>query len=51
MHLVSESTRISSLGGSLGELSEEFVTSEKGKKGSRMNSEVGEAMEGLENEL
>ena len=39
------------MGGSLGELSEEFVTQEKRKKGWRMNSDVGEATEGLENEL
>ena len=36
----------------LGELSEEFVTQEKRKKGWRMNCDVGEeATEGLENEL
>ena len=39
------------MGGSPGELSEELVTWEKRKKGWRMNSDVGEAMEGLENEL
>ena len=37
--------------GSLGELSEELVTQEKRKKGWRMNCDVGEAMEELENEL
>ena len=39
------------MGGSPGELSEELVTQEKQKKSWRMNSDVGEAMEGLENEL
>ena len=52
------------MGGSPGELSEELVTSEKRKKGWRMNCDVGEATEvwrmscdigkateGLENEL
>ena len=39
------------MGGSPGELSEEFVTYEKRKKGCRMNCDVGEATEGLENEL
>ena len=39
------------MGGSPGELSEEFVTQEKRKKGWRLNSDVGEATEGLENEL
>ena len=34
-----------------GELSEELVTLEKRKKGWRMNCDVGEATEGLENEL
>ena len=33
------------------ELSEELVTWEKRKKGWRMNCDVGEATEGLENEL
>ena len=37
--------------GSPGELSEELVTYEKRKKGWRMNCDVGEATEGLENEL
>ena len=37
--------------GSPGELSEELLTQEKRKKGWRMNSDVGEATEGLENEL
>ena len=39
------------MGGSLGELSEEFVTQERRKKGWWMNCDVGEAKEGLENEL
>ena len=38
-------------GGSQGELSEELVTLEKRKKCWRMNCDVGEAKEGLENEL
>ena len=38
-------------GGSPGELSEKLVTSEKRKKGRRMKCDVGEATEGLENEL
>ena len=39
------------IGGSLGELSEELVTYKKRKKGWIMNCDVGEATEGLENEL
>ena len=39
------------MGGSPGELSEELVTQEKRKNGWRMNCDVGEATEGLENEL
>ena len=39
------------MGGSPGELSEELVTLEKRKKGWRMNCDVGEATEGLANEL
>ena len=39
------------MGSSSGELSEEIVTYEKRKKGWRMNCHVGEATEGLENEL
>ena len=39
------------MGGSPGELSEELVTLDKPKKGWRMNFDVGEATEGLENEL
>ena len=39
------------MGGSPCELSEEIVTQEKRKKGLRMNCDVGEAMEGLENKL
>ena len=41
----------SSMGGSPGELSEELVTQDKRKNGWRMNCDVGEATEGLENEL
>ena len=40
-----------SLGGSPGELREELVTWEKRKKGWKLNCDVGEATEGLENEL
>ena len=39
------------MGVSPGELSEELVTQEKRKKGWRMNCDVGEATEELENEL
>ena len=39
------------MGSSPGELSEELVTQEKREKGWRMNCDVGEATEGLENEL
>ena len=39
------------MGGSPGDVSEDPVTSEKRKKGWRMNCDVGEAMEGLKNEL
>ena len=39
------------MGGSPGELSEELVTQETRKKGWRMNCDVGEATEGLEDEL
>ena len=39
------------MGGSPGELSEELVTYEKRKKSWRMNGDVGEAAEGLENEI
>ena len=39
------------MGGSPGELSEELLMQEKRKKGWRMNCDIGEAMEGLENEL
>ena len=39
------------MGSSPGELSEELVTQEKRKKGWRMNCDVGEATEGLENDL
>ena len=39
------------MGDSQGELSEELVTYEKRNKGWRMNCDVGEETEGLENEL
>ena len=39
------------MGSTPGELSEELVMQEKQKKGWRMNGDVGEAMEWLENEL
>ena len=39
------------MGGSPGELSEELVTQEKRKKDCRINCDIGEATEGLENEL
>ena len=39
------------MGGSPSELSEELVTQEKRKKEWKMNCDVGEATEGLENEL
>ena len=39
------------MGSSPSELSEELVMQEKQKKGWRMNCDVGEAAEGLENEL
>ena len=39
------------MGGSPGEVSENPVTYERQKKGWRMSSDVGEATEGLENEL
>ena len=42
---------IKPLGGSPGEVSENPVTWERRKKGWRMNCDVGEAREGLENEL
>ena len=38
------------MGGSPGELSEEFVMQEKRKKGWRINCDVGEATESLDNE-
>ena len=51
--LTSQKLRISGLimGGSPGELSEELVTQEQQKKGWRMNCDVGEATEELQNEL
>ena len=39
------------MGGSPGDVSEEPVTYEKRKKGWRMSCDIGEATEGLENEL
>ena len=39
------------MGGSPGDVSENPVTYEKQKKGRRMSCDVGEATEGLENEL
>ena len=39
------------MGGSPGDVSEEPVTQEKRKKEWRMSCDVGEATEGLENEL
>ena len=39
------------MGGSPGDISEEPVTYEKRKKGWRMSCDVGEATEGLKNEL
>ena len=42
---------VAGMSGSTGELSEELVMQEKQKKGWRMNCDVGEATEGLENEL
>ena len=42
---------ICNMGGSPGELNEELVTYGKRKKGWRMNCDVGEATEVLENEL
>ena len=39
------------MGGSPGDVSEELVTQEKQKKGWRMNCDVDEATESLENEL
>ena len=40
-----------SMGGSPGDVSENPVTSERRKKGWRMGCDLGEAREGLENEL
>ena len=39
------------MGGSTEDVSEEHVTYEKRKKGLRISCDVGEATEGLENEL
>ena len=49
--LLEKNKEVYAMGGSPGELSEELVTWEKRKKGWRMNCDVGEAAEGLENEL
>ena len=55
MHVTYWASHISSvfyiMGGSPGDVSEELVTYEKRKKGLRMSSDIGEATEGLENEL
>ena len=42
---------VTCMGGSPGELSEELLTQEKRNKGWRMNCDVVEATEGLENEV
>ena len=42
---------INCMSGSPGDVSEEPVTQEKRKKGWRMSCDVGEATEGLDNEL
>ena len=42
---------VKGMGGSPGELGEELVTQETRKKGQGMNCDVGEATEGLDNEL
>ena len=47
----SHSPRSHDMGGSPGELSEELVMQEKRKKSWRMNCDVFEETEGLENEL
>ena len=44
-------TRVFSMGGSPGGVIDEPVTYEKRKKGWRMSRDVGEATEGLENEV
>ena len=49
--IISDKSSSCSMGGSPGELSEDLLTYEKRKKGWRMNCDVGEATEGLENEL
>ena len=43
--------KLYTMGGSPGDVSENPVTYERQKKGWRMSCDVGEAMEGLENEL
>ena len=45
------SNPMAGMGGSPCELSEELVTKEKQKRDCRMNLDLGEATEGLENEL
>ena len=42
---------LSRMGGSPGDVSEEPVTQKKRKKGWKMNCDVGEATEGLKNEV
>ena len=49
--IISHNNSSNVMGGLPGELSEELVMYEKRKKGLRMNCDVGEATEGLENEL
>ena len=51
MALVNFNETQNAMGGSPGELSEELVTKEKRKKGWKMNCDVSEATERLENEL
>ena len=51
LNLRSPVLRTDVMGGSPGELSEELVTQEKGKKGWGMNCDVSKATEELENEL
>ena len=47
----SPSIETSNMGGSSGELSEELMTQEKRKKSCKMNCDVGEATEVLDNDL
>ena len=46
-----EFSSILNIGGSPGDVTEEHVAQENGKKAWRMSCDVGEATEGLENEL